>query len=85
MADFYNDRRPSPFSDDSDRPLDREGLRDANSRLRAATPVYRQEDMRVKIRTTAVQRHRARKAGEPDFQTVGEYLNFILGQSDGGI
>jgi hypothetical protein len=81
MADFYTDRRPSPFSDDSDRPLDREGLRDANSRLRASTPAFRQEEMRVKIRTNAVHRHR----GKCSFGTVGEYLSFMTGLDDGGI
>lgn len=85
MDDFYRDRKLSPYQGDDERPLDRDALLDANARLRAAAPAYRQDEMRVKIRTTAVQRHRARKAGGDDFRTVGEYLNFMTGLDDGGI
>lgn len=83
FVEFYNERRPSPRRDDDDRPLDRAALLDANTRLRNSTPAYRQEALRVKIRTAAVQRHRARKSGKGDFQTVGEYLNFMTGADDG--
>lgn len=82
--EFYNERRPSPLSErDGDRLLDRDALLDANARIRAAAPAYRQADVNRKIRTTAVQRHRARKAGGSDFGTVGEYTNFICGTADG--
>lgn len=82
--DFYNDRRPSPRREgDDDRPLDRDALVEANAQIRAATPAYRQEDLRVKIRTAAVQRHRARRAGQTDFSSISEYKSFICGTDDG--
>lgn len=83
--DFYNDRRPSPRREgDDDRFLERGTLRDANAQIRAATPAYRMDAVNRKIRTTAVQRHRARRSGNEDFSSVGEYVNFICGTGDGG-
>lgn len=82
--DLYRDRRPSPALDgDDNRPLERNALRDANARVRAATPLYQQGTVNTKIRTTAVQRFRARERGQQDFATVGEYLNFLTGTDDG--
>lgn len=82
--DFYNERRPTPTREgDGDRPLAPDALKDANARIRGATPVYQQGAVNTKIRTAAVQRHRARKAGQADFSTVGEYVNFICGTDDG--
>ena len=82
--DFYNERRPSPRREGDDaRPLDRDALIEANAQILAATPAYRQEEMRVKIRTAAVQRHRARRAGEADFSSISEYKSFICGTGDG--
>lgn len=78
--DFYNDRRPDPRKDGYvDEPLTRQNLKAANSSIRSATPLYRADDVNRKIRTTAVQRHR----GKHQFETVGEYMNFILGTDDG--
>lgn len=81
---FYNDRRPAVAGDHewatlNQAPLDRDGLRAANARLRAAAPAYRQDDVNRQIRTTAVQRHRARQAGHGDYATVGGYLSFMTG------
>lgn len=82
--DLYNDRRPSARREgDDDQPLDRGSLKDANSRIRSATPAYRSGDVDRKIRATAVQRHRGRKAGQDDFSTVGAYINFVVGTDDG--
>lgn len=85
--DFYNDRRPDPRDDgDAEHPLDRDSLRNANARLRASAPAYRQEEINRKIRTTAVRRHRARKAGrDDDFRSTAEYVNFIWGADSGSI
>jgi hypothetical protein len=87
-VDFYNDRRPSVADDHewdqlNQSPLDRDGLRAANTRVRSATPEYERADVNRKIRATAVRRHRARKAGQQDFASMGEYLNFICGSDDG--
>jgi hypothetical protein len=82
-VDFFNVRRPSPLREgDGDRPLDRDSLTEANARIRASAPAYRADAVNTKIRTTAVQRHRARRAGGDDFGTVGEYVNFICGTED---
>lgn len=82
--DLYNDRRPRPRRDgDDERPLDRDGIRDANSQIRSSTPAYRIDGVNTKIRTAAVQRHRGRRAGLDDFSTVGQYVNFICGTDDG--
>lgn len=84
--DFYNERRPSPRREgDDERLLDRNSLIEANAQIRASTPAYRQEELRVKIRTAAVQRHRARKAGGQDFSSISEYKNFICGTDDGSV
>lgn len=82
--EFFNDRRPSVANDHEwdllhQTPLDRVGLRAANTRLRNAAPDYRKADVNRKIRTAAVQRHRARKAGRDDYLSMGEYLSFMTG------
>lgn len=86
--DFFNDRRPAVADDHEwdllhETPLDRDGLRAANTRLRNAAPEYRRADVNRQIRTTAVQRHRARQAGSEDFASMGEYLNFMTGADSG--
>lgn len=82
--DFYNDRRSSPRRDtDSDTPLGRPELKDANARIRAATPLYNTRSVDRKIRTAAVQRHRARKSGRDESSTVSDYMDFICGSDDG--
>lgn len=81
--EFYRERRPSPVRDGDDAvPVNARTLRDVNRRIRAATPAYRQDDLYVKIRTTAVQRHRARKAGHGDFSSASEYISFICGTEE---
>jgi hypothetical protein len=77
----FNDRRPcaSPCEDDWSTPLSRETLVDANARLRGATPQYRLGDRNRSISTLAVQRHRSREAGQGDFSSIGEYLEFLAG------
>jgi hypothetical protein len=87
-VDFYNERRPSVADDHEwdllhQSPLDRDGLRAANTRLRNAAPEYRKGDVNRQIRTAAVQRHRARQAGGADFSSMGEYLNFMTGADSG--
>lgn len=84
MSDkFYNDRRPRPERDgDSGIPLSKYAVAAANDHILAATPAYRQDEMRTKIRTTAVQRFRARAAGAGDFESIEEYKNFIYGTQE---
>ena len=86
--DFFTDRRPAVADDHEwellhQTPLDRDGLRAANTRLRIATPEYHKADVNRQIRTTAVQRHRARKSGRDDYPSMGEYLNFMTGADSG--
>lgn len=82
--DFFNERRPSPSREgDDDRLLNRDSLIEANNQIRASTPAYRLDDVNTKIRTTAVQRHRARRAGQQDFSSISEYKSFICGTGDG--
>lgn len=77
----FNDRRPqvSPDDDDYATPLTRQGVANANARVRAAQPDYRIGDTDHSLRNLTVQRHRARKAERGDFATVGEYLEFVTG------
>jgi hypothetical protein len=83
--EFWNERRPSPSrAGDDERPLDKRAVQDANDRIRAATPVYRQDSMNTRIRTAAVQRHRASRAGRDAPTTVSEYISFVMGADDGG-
>jgi hypothetical protein len=79
----FNDRRVSaePQDDDYATPLSRGSLVDANNRLRAATPAYREDRQNTSISTLAVQRHRSRMSGTGDFRSVGEYLEFLSGAS----
>lgn len=78
--EFFNDRSRSAHREgDDDRALDKDSLREANSRLRSSAPDYRKDTVRRQIRNTAVRRHRARKSGQEAFRTVGEYLNFMTG------
>lgn len=78
--DLWRDRRPSARRDgDDSQPLGRAGLTDANTRLRQSAPRYRQDQVSRQIRTTAVRRHRARKAGQSDFATIGEYVDHMTG------
>lgn len=79
MAEFFNDRQKSARADgDDEREVSRSSLKDANSRIRAVTPVYEKKNVDRKIRTTAVQRHRGKQFG-----SVSEYMDFILGTNDG--
>jgi hypothetical protein len=83
-VEFFHERRPSPGREGDDAvPVNSETLRDVNARIRAATPAYQQDELNTKIRTTAVQRHRARQAGDGDFSCASEYINFITGTDDG--
>lgn len=83
--DYFNDRRPygGPRDEDYGTPVSRETLVGANARLRDATPQYRLGDKNRSIATLAVQRHRSRRAGQGDFASVGEYLEFLAGASSG--
>lgn len=82
--ELFNDRQASSKADgDDDRELSRTSLRDANRRLRQNAPDYRKADVDRKIRTAAVQRHRARKSGQDNPGTVGSYVSFITGSDDG--
>ena len=77
---FYTERRPSPSRDGDDTvPVNARTLKDVNARIRAATPAYRLPAVNTKIRTAAVQRHRARKTGGSDFASASEYIEFITG------
>lgn len=83
MNKFYNDRRPRPGRDgDSGIALDKKSVTEANDHILASTPAYRQDEMTRKIRTTAVQRFRARASGQGDFSSIEEYKNFIYGTNE---
>lgn len=83
MAKFYNDRRPRPERDgDSGVGLDKASVTEANRHIMDSTPAYRREDIDRKIKTTAVQRFRARAAGAGDFDSIEEYKNFIYGTQE---
>lgn len=87
--DLFHDRRPAVADDHewptlNESPLDRAGLRSANTRLRNAAKTYELDGVNRKIRTAAVQRHRARRAGSEDYSSMGEYLSFMTGADHGG-
>lgn len=81
MDELFNDRRPhaGPVDDDYSTPVTKTTLTQAHARIWAATPEYRMDDTRTGIRTLAVQRHRARRSGGDDFDSVGSYLEFVTG------
>lgn len=80
---FYNDRRPRPERDgDSAMPLSKYAVAAANDHILESTPVYRRAEIDRKIKTTAVQRFRARANGEGDFSSIEEYKNFIYGTQE---
>jgi len=82
-AKFYNDRRPSPAREgDSAMPVNKQTVTEANDHILGSTPAYRQAEVDRKIKTTAVQRHRARMSGGSDFQSIEEYKNFIYGTEE---
>lgn len=82
-AECFSDRRPHavPGEEDFLTPLNRTEVHRANERIRAATPQYHMDARNTHIDTTAVQRHRARRSGRGDFETIGHYLEFMTGQS----
>lgn len=77
----FHDRRPHARPDDDDyaTPLTRQTVADANARVRAAQPDYRLADTEHSLRNLTVKRHRARKAEQGDFDSVGSYLEFVTG------
>lgn len=80
---FYNDRRPRPERDgDSGIGLDKASVTEANDHILSSTPLYRRADIERKIKTTAVQRFRARAAGHGDFESVEQYKQFIVGTNE---
>lgn len=82
-AKFYNDRRPRPERDgDSDTPLSKYAVAAANTHILESTPAYRRAEVDRKIKTTAVQRFRARANGQGDFESIEEYKNFIYGTQE---
>jgi len=83
QAKFYNDRRPSPMREgDSGVPLDKAAVTAANDHILESTPAYRRAEVDRKIKTTAVQRFRARTNGQGDFESIQEYKNFIYGTQE---
>lgn len=83
MSQFYNDRRPRPERDgDGSVYLDKASVTEANRHIRASTPAYRRTELETRIRTTAVQRFRARANGDGDFDSIEEYKNFIHGTQE---
>jgi hypothetical protein len=83
MSQFYNDRRPRPERDgDGDVYLDKASVTEANRHIRSSTPAYRRAELETRIRTTAVQRFRARETGSGDFNSIEEYKNFIYGTQE---
>lgn len=80
---FYNDRRPRPERDGDDSVyLDKASVTEANRHILDSTPAYRHEEINRKIKTTAVQRFRARAAGSGDFDSIEQYKNFIVGTNE---
>jgi hypothetical protein len=83
MAKFYNDRRPRPEREgDSGVGLDKASVTEANRHVMDSTPAYRRAEIDRKIKTTAVQRFRARANGAGDFESIEEYKNFIYGTGE---
>jgi hypothetical protein len=54
----------------------------ANDHILSAVPDYRADEVNRRIKTTAVQRFRARASGLGDFSSISEYKNFIYGQAE---
>lgn len=80
---FYNDRRPRPTRDgDASVMLDKAAVTEANRHIMDSTPDHRASEMRTRIRTTAVQRFRARESGQGDFSSIEEYKNFVYGMGE---
>lgn len=83
MDKFYNDRRPRPEREGDDAVyLDKQSVTEANQHILGAAPAYKQEELDRKIKTTAVQRFRARASGQGDFASIDEYKNFIYGTNE---
>lgn len=81
--EFYHDRRPRPDrAGDSGVGLDKRSVTEANRHILDSTPIYRHPDVNRKIKTTAVQRFRARAAGAGDFDSIEEYKQFIVGTNE---
>lgn len=80
---FYNDRRPRPEREgDSGVGLDKKSVTEANDHILSSTPAYRKAEVDRKIKTTAVQRFRARAAGQGDFESIEQYKQFIYGTEE---
>ncbi len=75
----FNDRRAhaAPGEEDYMRPMDRIAVAEANSRLRMATPPYNLAQTDERINQVAKQRHRARRTGRGDLESVGSYLEHM--------
>lgn len=83
MNKFYNNRRPSPNREgDSAVPVNKATVTEANDHILGATPAYRHAEVDRKIKTVAVQRQRRRDAGQPDFESIEEYKNFVYGTGE---
>lgn len=83
MANFYTDRRPSPKREgDSAIPVNKQTVTEANDHILGSTPAYRYAAVDRRIKTVAVQRQRRRDAGQPDFDSIEEYKNFIYGTGE---
>lgn len=82
MDEWFFDRRPHAAPGESDfvTPLTRSAVHEANERIRAATPDYHMDRRNTRIDTLAVQRHRSRRSGSGDFDSIGHYLEFMQGQ-----
>jgi hypothetical protein len=59
--------------------LSKYAVAEANDHILESTPAYRRAEIDRKIKTTAVQRFRARANGQGDFESIEEYKNFIYG------
>ena len=79
--DFFHDRRPhsAPSEGDFIQPLTRATVTEANARIRAATEPYNLGPVNDRINSAAKERHRARRSGRGDFQSVGDYLTHMNG------
>lgn len=79
--DCFNDRRAhaAPGEEDYTRVMDRLNVEEANSRLRMATAPYNLAQTNEAITSMTKQRHRARKTGRGDFESVGHYLDHMTG------
>jgi hypothetical protein len=83
MAEFYHERRPRSVKDGDDSlALTKQTVTAANDHILGAVPDYRHAEIDRRIKTAAVQRHRARASGVGDFSSISEYKNFIYGQAE---